>query len=95
MDAKTSNTPSPSPATKTPRPPRRFVTYTILGGAVLTLLAVLGVQRQSRAVVPHVGPMTVAPKPRAPETPDPPHRRRSPRRGRGSSWCSRWTRPVR
>jgi len=72
MDAKTSNTPSPSPATKTPRPPRRFVTYTILGGAVLTLLAVLSVQRQSRAVVPHGGPMTVAPKPRAPETPDPP-----------------------
>ena len=72
MDAKTSNTPSPSPATKTPRPPRRFVTYTILGGAVLTLLAVLSVQRQSRAVVPHGGPMTVAPKLRAPETPDPP-----------------------
>jgi Mg-chelatase subunit ChlD len=72
MDAKTSNTPSPSPATKTPRPPRRIVTYTILGGAVLTLIAVLGIQRQSRAVGTHAPrPVTVAPVPRAPELPDP------------------------
>ena len=72
MDAKTSNTPSPSPATKTPRPPRRIVTYTILGGAVLTLIAVLGIQRQSRAVGTHAPrPVVVAPVPRAPEPPEP------------------------
>ena len=58
MEAKTSNTPSPSPATKTPRPPRRIFTYTILGGAVLTLIAVLGIQRQSRAVGTHAPRMS-------------------------------------
>jgi Mg-chelatase subunit ChlD len=72
MEAKTSNTPSPPPATKTPRPPRRIVTYTILGGAVLTLIAVLGIQRQSRAVGTHAPrPVVVAPVPRTPEQPDP------------------------
>ena len=74
-NAKTPNTPSPSPtpATKTPRTPRRIVTYTILGGAVLTLIAVLGVQRQSRAVASQPGPKPVGvmPLPRAPEPPDP------------------------
>jgi len=70
MDAKTSNTPSPSPPTKTPRPPRRIVTYTILGGAALTLIAVLGIQRQSRAVGTRAPrPVTIAPTPRAPEPP--------------------------
>jgi hypothetical protein len=72
MDAKTSNTPSPSPTTKTSRPPRRIVTYTILGGAALTLIAVLGLQRQSRAVGIHAAqPAVVAPVPRAPEPPAP------------------------
>jgi Mg-chelatase subunit ChlD len=67
MDATNSN---PSSPTKTPRPPRRIVTYTILGGGVLTLLAVLGAQRQSRAVAPPPR-VVVAPAPRAPEPPEP------------------------
>jgi Mg-chelatase subunit ChlD len=72
MDAKNSDTPSPSPTTKAPRPPRRIVTYAILTGGALTLLAVLGAQRQSRAVASHVPlPISVAPAPRAPEPPDP------------------------
>lgn len=71
MDAKTSNTPSASPAPTTPRPPRRIVTYTILGGAVLTLIAVLGIQRQSRAVGTHTPrPVVAVPVPRAPEPVD-------------------------
>jgi hypothetical protein len=49
-----------------------MVTYTILGGAALTLIAVLGTQRQSRAVGTHAAPpVVVAPLPRAPEPPDP------------------------
>jgi Mg-chelatase subunit ChlD len=74
MDAATSNSPSPSSTStpKTPRPPRRIVTYTILGGAVLTLFAVLGVQRQSRAIASQPPrAVAVAPAPRAPEPPDP------------------------
>jgi Mg-chelatase subunit ChlD len=74
MDARTPTSNSPSPPTRTPRPPRRIVTYAILSGAVLTLLAVLGVQRQSRAVssrVPSPNPIAVAPQPRAPEPGDP------------------------
>src|SRR6187455_690864 len=72
MDAKTSNTPSPSPENSTPRPPRRIVTYTILGGAALTLIAVVGLQRQSRAVGTHAPrSVVVAPVP-PPRTPDPP-----------------------
>jgi Mg-chelatase subunit ChlD len=72
MDAKTSKTPTSSTATKMPRPPRRVVTYTILGGAALTLIAVLGVQRQSRAVGTHAArPVVVAPVPRTPEPPEP------------------------
>ena len=71
MDAKTSNTPSPSPENSTPRPPRRIVTYTILGGAALTLIAVVGLQRQSRAVGTHAPrPVVVAPVP-PPRTPEP------------------------
>ena len=72
MDPTNSNTPSPSPATKTPRPPRRIVTYAIITGGALTLLAVLGAQRGSRAVasnVPH--PVSGLPLPRAADPPDP------------------------
>jgi hypothetical protein len=72
MDARTPTSNSPSPPTRTPRPPRRIVTYAILTGGVLTLLAVLGVQRQSRAVPSRApAPVAVAPAPRAPELPDP------------------------
>jgi Mg-chelatase subunit ChlD len=73
MDARNSTSNSPSPPTRTPRPPRRIVTYAILTGAVLTLLAVLGVQRQSRAVPSRApSPTTaVAPQPRGPEPADP------------------------
>jgi len=70
MDAKDSNTSSVPAPTKIPRPPRRIVTYAILGGGALTLLAVLGAQRQSRAVAPPPR-VVVAPAPRAPEPPDP------------------------
>jgi len=74
MDATGSNTPSASPAPqpKTPRPPRKIVTYAILTGGILTLLAVLGAQRQSRAVASQVRPqVSVLPTPRAPAPPDP------------------------
>jgi hypothetical protein len=72
MDAKTPTTDSPTPP-KGPRPPRRIVTYAILAGGVLTLVAVLGLQRQSRAVPSHppASPIAVAPTPRAPEPADP------------------------
>lgn len=70
MDAKDSNTGSVPPPTKTPRPSRRVVTYVILGGGALTLLAALGAQRESRAVAPPPR-VVVAPAPRAPEPPDP------------------------
>jgi hypothetical protein len=71
MDATNSNTPSPSPGPqpKTPRAPRRIVTYAILAGGVLTMVAVLGAQRQSRAVPSQ--PHSLLPVPRAPEPPDP------------------------
>src|SRR5262245_9522918 len=74
MDAASSNTPSvsPTPQPKNPRPPRKIVTYAILTGGILTLLAVLGAQRQSRAVPSQVRPqVSVLPVPRAPELPDP------------------------
>src|SRR5262245_63891356 len=74
MDAASSNTPSvsPTPQPKNPRPPRKIVTYAILTGGLLTLLAVLGAQRQSRAVPSQVRPpVSVLPVPRAPELPDP------------------------
>jgi len=72
MDAKNSSTETPSPAAKPPRPPRRIVTYAILVGGALTLLAVLGAQRQGRAVSPPVPrPVSLTPTPRAPEPPDP------------------------
>ena len=74
MDATNSNTPSPSatPPPKVTRPPRRIVTYAILTGGVLTLLAVLGAQRQGRAVPSQVRPpVSVLPLPRAPEPADP------------------------
>ena len=50
MDATSSNTPSASPAPqpKTPRPPRKIVTYAILTGGILTLLAVLGARGVGR-----------------------------------------------
>jgi Mg-chelatase subunit ChlD len=70
MDAKDSNANSPSPPTKVPRPPRRIVTYALLGGGVFALLAVLGAQRQSRAVAP-APRVVVAQTPRAPEPPEP------------------------
>ena len=91
-------TPRPRPpATKTPRPPRRIVTYTILGGAVLTLIAVLGIQRQSRAVGTHA-PRPGRPSRRCRARPSRPIRWRRPPsrwRGRASSWCSRSTPPAR
>ena len=76
--AQAANDPAPLPASsnKPPRPPRRMLTYTILGGSLLTLLAVLGAERQSqggprvRAPLPGSGP-TAFPAPRAPEPPDP------------------------
>src|SRR5215831_4667324 len=72
MDASTSTSQSPSPPNRAPRPPRRIVTYAILTGGVLTLVAVLGIQRQSRAVPSRVAtPIAVAPAPRAPEPSDP------------------------
>ena len=72
MDATNSTTSSPSPPHRTPRPPRRIVTYAILTGAVLTLLAVLGVQRQSRAVPTRApAPVALAPTPGAPEPSEP------------------------
>ena len=89
----------PHPPTKTARPPRRIFTYAILTGGALTLLAVLGVQRQSRARCRRTcrAPSSVAPLPRAPEPPDPlgADAARAGRRGRASSWCSRSTRPAR
>ncbi len=72
MDPTNSNTPSPSPATKTPRPARRIVTYAIITGGALTLLAVLGAQRGSRAVASNVPrPVSALPLPRAADPPDP------------------------
>jgi Mg-chelatase subunit ChlD len=71
MDAKNSN-PADATTTKTPRPPRRIVTYTILTGAALTMIAVLGAQRQKRAVAaPMPRAVATAPAPRAPEPADP------------------------
>jgi Mg-chelatase subunit ChlD len=70
MDATNSNTPSPSP-TKTPRPPRKIVTYAIITGGVLTCVAVLAAQRQGRAVPSQPRPpVSLLPTPRAPEPPD-------------------------
>jgi hypothetical protein len=74
MDATSSNPPSASPAPqpKNPRSPRKIVTYALLTGGILTLVAVLGAQRQSRAVPSQVRPqVSVLPIPRAPEPPDP------------------------
>jgi len=71
METQNSNIPSPSSPAKSPRPPRRIVTYTILTGGALTLLAVLGAQRQNRAVASNVPPPAVAPLP-APRAADPP-----------------------
>jgi len=72
MDANSPSNNSPPPPIRTPRPPRRIVTYAILTGGVLTLLAVLGLQRQGRAVPSRApSPVAVAPTPRAPEPADP------------------------
>jgi Mg-chelatase subunit ChlD len=73
METKNSSTESPSSATKPPRrQPRRIVTYAILTGGALTLLAVLGAQRQSRAVsVPVTGAVSATPKPPVPAVLDP------------------------
>jgi len=72
MDANDSRTAPAPPPPKFSRPPRRIVSYAILGGAALTLLAVLGAQRHVRAVParPPVPP-SLLPVPRAPEPPDP------------------------
>jgi Mg-chelatase subunit ChlD len=72
MDASASTSHSPSPPNRAPRPPRRIVTYAIMTGGVLTLVAVLGMQRQGRAVPSRAAtPVAVAPAPRAPEPSDP------------------------
>jgi len=65
--------PAPSPTAQPRRRPSRFFTYTILTGAVLTLLGVLGMQRhgKARAATRPVAPVAVAPLPRVPEQPDP------------------------
>jgi len=71
MDPTNSNTPSPSPSTKAPRSPRRIVTYAIITGGALTLLAVLGAHRGSRAVASSApGPVSALPLPRAVDPPD-------------------------
>ena len=64
----------PSPTAQPRRRPSRFFTYTILTGAVLTLLGVLGMQRHgnARAATRPVAPVAVAPLPRTPEPVDPP-----------------------
>ena len=72
MDSNDSRTAPPSIPPQLPRPPRRIVTYAILGGAVVTLIAVLGTQRQGRAVPARAAvPNGLLPVPRAPEPPDP------------------------
>ena len=48
MDAEHPTPPPPSPATQARRRPNRIFTYAILTGAGLTLLGVLGMQRQGR-----------------------------------------------
>jgi Mg-chelatase subunit ChlD len=66
MDAKTPTPPSP-PVAKAARP-RRIVTYVILTGAALTLIAVLGMQRKGRALASDV---SFAPAPRATDPQNP------------------------